>query len=810
MFRGTDPGMATPSGEDTPMRSKTARLGVESLEVRAVPTAGLDWTFGRGGRVIVPSPDDIGSVLQATVDAQNRILVLEAFADGVGVLRLLPNGYPDVSFGDRGTARLRFDRTNPPPQPGLNVSPGTLNSFSPADFAVDANGRIVIAGTNLGRLPPDGWETHFAALRLNPDGTFDPTFDGDGVAVLPFMTPSANNVTSLSVSPDGKIVLAGSFRDPGSTTPAPTDAAVVRLNDDGSPDTSFNATGSMTFRFTDANSEVVLNSVADVAVDGSGRIIVIDNRFTTARFTPDGQLDATFGLGGWVELTFDIGFVQTSYYSPPWSSKVVVGPGGTITIGGGITWGSIWTETYAYDDVVFRLTPDGNYDSSFNWNGQWSTYSESDRFLDIAVDAADHLVVSNGTFANFLFYPANIYRLNPNGSGDESFGPYGQFTLPAGGFFSPAPRQLGDEFSPAAAALQVDGKILFAGAVDTRAGRALEVVRIDPNAPLHPTPRAVPVAVSAEGAAVQIYRTTDTNDLVRVQDVTPFPGFTGPVRAATADFNNDQVDDFVYASGHGAAVLRIVDGASGKDMLSDAVFAPYEPSFTGGLYVTVGDFDGDGVPELVVSPDAGGGARVQIFSLVNGSLVQKDNFFAIDDPNFRGGCRVAVGDFNGDGVPDLAVGAGTGGGPRVALYDGHDLLQHHDSPVKLTADFFAFPDANNLHDGVFVAAGDVDGDGVAELAVAPGDGGGPRVRLLHTDGSPLADFFADDETLRGGARVAVKDTDGDGLAELIVGSGAGVPSKVQVYLRTGLPASAGPDQTFDPFVLAPPGGVYVG
>jgi uncharacterized delta-60 repeat protein len=441
------------------MRSTTARLGVESLEVRAVPTAGPDWTFGRGGRVIVPSPDDIGSVLKATVDARDRILVLESFTDGVGVLRLLPNGNPDVSFGDRGTARFHFDQTNPPPQPGLNISPGTLNSFVPADFAVDANGRIVIAGTNFGLLPPDGWEAHFAALRLNPDGTFDPTFDGDGVAVLTFMIPIANNVTSLSVSPDGKIVLAGSFRDPGPPTTAPTAAAVVRLNDDGSPDTAFNGNGSKTFRFTGATTEVLFNSVTDVAVDGSGRIIVIDNRFNTVRLTPDGQLDATFGLRGWFELFVDVTDVGYPY---AWSSKVFVGPTGTITVGGGITrnpyeyWGHLGADT------VLRLTPDGKFDTSFNGYGLWTTDDDSVFFLDVAVDATDHLVVSDRKFAYSTgYYPANFYRLNPNGSVDESFGPNGQFSLPAGGFFSPAPGQVGDEFSPGATALQADGKIIL-------------------------------------------------------------------------------------------------------------------------------------------------------------------------------------------------------------------------------------------------------------------------------------------------------------------------------------------------------------
>src|SRR4029079_992657 len=149
--------------------------------------------------------------------------------------------------------------------------------------------------------------------------------------------------------------------------------------------------------------------------------------------------------------------------------------------------------------------------------------------------------------------------------------------------------------------------------------------------------------------------------------------------------------------------------------------------------------------------------------------------------NFRGGCRVAVGDLDGDGKTDLAVGAGHGGGPRVAMFDGDGLLQQNATPLKLRADYFAFTDSTDLRGGVFLAAGDTDGDGVAELAFAPGDGGGPRVRLTRFDGTRLADFFPDDADLRGGARVALKDADGDGLADLIVASAAGEAGKVQVF-----------------------------
>src|SRR6185436_16451077 len=153
---------------------------------------------------------------------------------------------------------------------------------------------------------------------------------------------------------------------------------------------------------------------------------------------------------------------------------------------------------------------------------------------------------------------------------------------------------------------------------------------------------------------------------------------------------------------------------------------------------------------------------------------------------------------------------GNGGGSRVALFDGADLLHLHDAPVKLRGDFFAFPEATDLRGGVFVSAGDVDGDGVAELAIGAGEGGGPRVLVTRFNGGPLADFFTDDNTLRGGIRVAIKDADGDGVCELIVGSGAGTAGKVQVFPGAGLPTPGGPDQELVPFGGDVPGGVFVG
>jgi len=242
---------------------------------------------------------------------------------------------------------------------------------------------------------------------------------------------------------------------------------------------------------------------------------------------------------------------------------------------------------------------------------------------------------------------------------------------------------------------------------------------------------------------------------------------TGDIRTVAADFNGDGLADFVAASGPGgASLVTIYDGATGEELHR---FAPFESTFTGGVYVAAGDLDGDGIAELVVTAGNGGGPRVQIY---RGPDFEKiADFFGIDDPNFRGGARAAVGDITGDGIGDLTIAAGEGGGPRVSIYDGR-MLSDFGRLAHPIHDFFIFEPA--LRNGAVVALGDLNGDGFADLIGGAGFGGAPRVLalsgadLLENRHTALANFFAGSPESRDGVELALKNLDADDAADLLV------------------------------------------
>src|SRR5439155_1170062 len=187
-----------------------------------------------------------------------------------------------------------------------------------------------------------------------------------------------------------------------------------------------------------------------------------------------------------------------------------------------------------------------------------------------------------------------------------------------------------------------------------------------------------------------------------------------------------------------------------------------------------------GVPaDVAFGSGAGAPARVNVYK-PDGNF--RTTIFPTD-PNYsdRTGIRVAAADFNGDGVTDIVMGTGPGAVTLVTVIDGatrQTLFKVQPFETSFTGGLFvAAGDVDG--NGAYVAAGDVNGDGFADLIGGGGPGGGPRVfavdgHSLLQNGTgtllPVANFFAGDIENRGGIRVAVKDIDGDNKADIITGA----------------------------------------
>ncbi len=275
----------------------------------------------------------------------------------------------------------------------------------------------------------------------------------------------------------------------------------------------------------------------------------------------------------------------------------------------------------------------------------------------------------------------------------------------------------------------------------------------------------IPLVVSpaAGESEVVIYKNTN-QERARLR---PMGTWTGGIRSAVADVTGDGLADFLFAAGPGGGPrIVVLDGVSLKPVSS---FFAYASSFRGGVYISAGDLDGDGVSEIVTGAGANGGPHVKSFNAFGVRV--NPGFFAYAS-TFKGGVTVATGDLNQDGKAEIITGTATNGGSHVRSFSANG------TPGSLN--FFAY--SPYFMGGVNVGAGDLNGDGICEVITGMGYGGS-LAKVFDAKANQLASINAFYSSFSGGITVAAIDPTNSGTFKMVVGpakSAANYPGSAAV------------------------------
>jgi uncharacterized delta-60 repeat protein len=368
----------------------------------------FDASFGGGDGIVSGGPPGATNAegLDLVRQSDGKIVAVGTASVGgairFGVARYNTNGTPDRTFSGDGFVTI-------------DVGPG---SDAASAVAIDPrNGRIVVAGVADSFGSPD-----FAVVRLNTNGTLDSTFDGDGKRVVPFSAGSRDFASSVLVRSDGKIIVGGSRATPD----LQTDFAVIRLNANGSLDTSWDGDGRATADFNRGT-----DGISDLAFGPGGTVVAVgfawvnepgtseDAAFALARFTSRGMLDLAFG-GGDGRVTTEPPVGQQGF----WGAVAAQADGKLVTAG---------YNSFGEGDAVgiaARYLADGRLDPAFGGHDAEGTgfarFQDTDQAFiprDVALQGSKLVFAGISRDNEDAPFHFAVARRNANGSRDTTFSP---------------------------------------------------------------------------------------------------------------------------------------------------------------------------------------------------------------------------------------------------------------------------------------------------------------------------------------------------------------------------------------------------
>ncbi|MDQ3798634.1 MAG: hypothetical protein M3384_04230 [Acidobacteriota bacterium] len=557
-------------------------LTITGSDAQAAP-GDLDTTFGNGGVAVYPGMN-LSYSAGIAVQPDGKVLVGGSGRNGIitsnqrlAVVRYLPNGVLDTGFGQNGVAFSSF----------------TGYELFPSDMVLLPNGKIVMVGHN--RTPfnqiPGISSVDMVIAVFSPQGVEETTYmahPGTGLH-------SVANAAALL--PGGKFLIVG-WTGNGYKSQIPVKQVVMRMTEDGTPDSSFSPVLHEYGGYGEA-----------VAVQPDGKIVVASG-YGLTRYNSNGLLDTGFGARGRVvapvaaEITIG-GIIQLA--AQP-DGKIV----GATTVNNGVN----------TDFAVFRLNYNGSRDIGFGTNGVVTTAvtAGEDRLTDVFLQPNGKILALGASILSNSQYRTALVRYLPNGAIDTSFGTNGIVSAP------------NEQLYPADGTVQPDGKILT--------NSSFRAVRYLGDAPLT-AQRAANFDFDGDGTAdFAVTRGIDVklnwyaiNNPAGTLVVEAEWGLAGD-KIVPADYDGDRKTDL--------AVFRQSDGNWYILKSTNNSIATIRFGQSGDTPVP-SDYDGDSKADAAVYRQG----NWYILNSSNNSFRAEQFGISADKP--------VIGDFDGDGRTDLAV-----------------------------------------------------------------------------------------------------------------------------------------------------------
>lgn len=271
-----------------------------------------------------------------------------------------------------------------------------------------------------------GYEQNHSVIRLNADGSLDTSFHDGGVDIIPAAIAPASRYELTAVQPDGKVLIAVAQN---------TSVQVERFNSDGTRDATFGQNGAITVGISHEFKDIDLTANADGTFQISARGF---DQATVSWIGNDGTFVDGFGENG----VLSVAIPEDAYYNGGISTAVQADGG--VVVGAAYNAADAGEPTYALQ----RFNPDGQLDTHFGNDGVL--------YLSPAMGFGEDSVISLQTDGKIVVMGhgegdtlATVVRLNVDGSFDNTFGANGAVTFEAG--------------TPVALTVQADGKIVAAG-----------------------------------------------------------------------------------------------------------------------------------------------------------------------------------------------------------------------------------------------------------------------------------------------------------------------------------------------------------